>query len=80
MAYLRRRGLLLVLDNLERVVEVAPLIANLLTLCPRLKVLATSRVVLRLSIEHDVPVAPLAAAEAVQLFVTRARRRVQNSL
>ena len=40
---------------------------------PALKVLATSRVVLRLSIEHDFPVASLAVADAVQLFVTRAR-------
>ena len=73
MAHLRQRQLLLVLDNLEQVIDAAPLLANLLTTCPGLKVLATSRVVLRLSIEHDVPVAPLAVSEAVQLFVTRAR-------
>lgn len=73
VAHLRRRRILLVLDNLEQVVEAAPILANLLTFCPQLKMLATSRVVLRLSVEHDVPVAPLAAAEAVQLFVTRAR-------
>lgn len=73
IAHLRRRQMLLVLDNLEHVIDVSPRIANLLTLCPGLKVLATSRVVLRLSIEHDFPVAPLAISEAVQLFVTRAR-------
>lgn len=73
VAHLRRRQQLLVLDNLEQVVEAAPFIANLLTFCPEIKILATSRVVLRLSIEQDVPVAPLATAEAVQLFVTRAR-------
>ena len=72
-AHLRRRQLLLVLDNLEQVIEAAPLIADLLTRCPEVKVLATSRVVLRLSFEHDVPVAPLGVPEAVQLFVTRAR-------
>ncbi|MCC6793431.1 MAG: AAA family ATPase [Thermomicrobiales bacterium] len=73
LAFLRPRQLLLVLDNLEQVIDAAPLVANLLTLCPRLKVLATSRTVLRLSVEHDVPVLPLAPPEAVQLFVTRAR-------
>lgn len=73
VAHLRRRRLLLVLDNLEQVIDAAPFIANLLMFCPGVKVLATSRVVLRLSVEHDVPVAPLASAEAVQLFVTRAR-------
>jgi predicted ATPase len=73
LAYLRPRQLLLVLDNLEHLIDAAPLVANLLTFCPRLKVLATSRTVLRLSIEHDVPVAPLALPEAVQLFVTRGR-------
>jgi predicted ATPase/DNA-binding CsgD family transcriptional regulator len=73
VAHLRPRQSLLVLDNLEQVVEAAPRIAGLLTHCPRLKVLATSRVVLRVSDEQDVPVDPLPAAEAVQLFVARAR-------
>jgi non-specific serine/threonine protein kinase len=72
-AHLRRRHFLLVLDNFEQVVEAAPLVADLLTQCSRLKVLATSRVVLRLSAEHDAPVMPMPTAEAVQLFVTRAR-------
>jgi non-specific serine/threonine protein kinase len=73
VAYLHPRRSLLVLDNLEQVVESAPQIADLMTRCPRLKVLATSRVVLRISDEHDVPVHPLPAPAAVQLFVTRAR-------
>jgi non-specific serine/threonine protein kinase len=73
VTHLRQRHLLLVLDNLEQVVDAAPQIADLLTHCPRLTVLTTSRVVLRLSLEQDLPVAPLAVAEAVELFVTRAR-------
>ena len=79
VSHLRQRQLLLVLDNLEQVIDAAPQIADLLTRCPRLKVLATSRVVLRLSLEHDVPMTPLAIAEAVQLFVTRARAASRGS-
>src|SRR5262249_48350921 len=57
---LRARQVLLVLDNVEQVVEAAPEIGGLLAFCPRLKILATSRVVLRLSAEQVVSVAPLA--------------------
>src|SRR5262249_3178622 len=73
VTYLQPRWLLLVLDNLEHLLLAAPGIADLVTRCPSLTVLATSRVVLRVSGEHDVPVDPLPAAEAVQLFVARAR-------
>ena len=73
VAHMSGRHLLLVLDNLEQVVDAAPLVADLLERCPGLTVLATSRVVLRISGEHDVPVDPLDGPEAVQLFVTRAR-------
>ena len=59
-AVLRDKRLLLVLDNFEQVVEAAPLVADLLTACPALKVLVTSRVRLRLSGEHEFPVPPLA--------------------
>ena len=72
-AQLRQHQLLLVLDNFEHVIEAAPLVADLLIRCPRVRFSSTSRVVLRLSFEHDVPVAPLGVPEAVQLFVTRAR-------
>jgi predicted ATPase len=77
---------LLVLDNLEQVVGVAPGLDQLLT-CPALKILATSRAVLRLRAEREYPVAPLsvpafpgrptiseaALLPAVQLFVDRAQ-------
>ena len=71
--FLYSRRLLLVLDNLEQVVEVAPQLADLIVRCPYLKILATSRVVLRLSGEHDIPVEPLPAPEAIELFVARAQ-------
>ena len=89
---LRDRRLLLVLDNFEQVVDAAPLVAALLTGAPWLKVLITSRTVLRLSGERVVPVEPLAlpapgecaslaeqaATEAVALLVDRAQASQPN--
>jgi class 3 adenylate cyclase len=46
--FLAAKQLLLVLDNVEHVVEAAPVVAELLDNCPGLTVLATSRVPLRL--------------------------------
>lgn len=82
---LRPRQALLLLDNCEQVVEVAPLIADLLVTCPALQVVTTSRVPLQLRGEHPLPVSPLslppasnasldvlAASDAVALFVARA--------
>ena len=60
LGYLRNREILLVLDNFEQVVEAAPMVADLLASCPRLKVLTTSREMLHLSEEHAFPVPPLA--------------------
>ena len=60
---------LVVLDNLEHLTDgVAPL-ADLLGACPRLKILATSTTVLRLSAEQVVDVPPLDRPAAVELFV-----------
>jgi non-specific serine/threonine protein kinase len=84
---LRDRGVLLVLDNFEQVVAAAPLVADLLATCPRLKILVTSRAQLHVSGEQEYPVPPLslpaagertslddaAGSEAVRLFVARAR-------
>jgi predicted ATPase len=81
------RAPLLILDNFEQVVSGAPVVAYLLANTPRLKVLVTSRVPLRLSGEQEFPVPPLglpagdspanpsalAANDAVALFVDRAR-------
>jgi predicted ATPase len=77
---------LLVLDNLEQVLAVAPQLDRLLGASPELIILATSQAVLRLRAEHEYAVAALpisvprsstSAAElsslpAVQLFVDRA--------
>jgi predicted ATPase len=89
-AYLRPRQLLLALDNFEQVIGAAPVLAGLLAAGAGLVVLATSRAVLRLSGEHEFPVAPLpvppagAAPDpgqlrryaAVALFTERARAAV----
>ena len=78
---------LLVLDNLEQIVGVAPLLDELLARCPGVEILATSRTVLRLGAEHEYPVDALAvpafaepqpadelaSLPAVQLFVDRAK-------
>jgi predicted ATPase/transcriptional regulator with XRE-family HTH domain len=58
--YLCDRQLLLVLDNVEQVVAAASLIAELLATAAGLKVLATSRVALRVYGEREFPVPPLA--------------------
>jgi predicted ATPase/DNA-binding CsgD family transcriptional regulator len=80
---LRDMHLLLILDNFEHVVEAAPLVVELLSSCPQLTVLMTSRTRLRLTGEqvHVVPPLELAAPDevnvslspAVQLFISRAQ-------
>jgi predicted ATPase len=68
-----KRGLLL-LDNLEQVLDAAPLIADLLGCLPDLSVIATSRERLAVSFEQEYPVPPLDEAAAEALFVSRARQ------
>jgi predicted ATPase/class 3 adenylate cyclase len=53
------REQLLVLDNFEQVLDAAPLIADILGACPRLRVLATSREPLHLTGERELSVPPL---------------------
>ena len=56
---------LLILDNLEQVVPVAPDLGELLARCPGLAMLATSRTVLGLRGERAYPVPPLPSQEFV---------------
>ncbi|HEU5422318.1 MAG TPA: NB-ARC domain-containing protein [Nitrolancea sp.] len=82
--WLRGKRVLLLLDNLEQLLESGPAIAGLLRASPGLTVLATSRVPLHLSGEHEWPLLPfplpapeepgarLRANPAVRLFIERA--------
>jgi predicted ATPase/DNA-binding XRE family transcriptional regulator len=82
------KQILLVLDNCEHLIEhVAPFAFDLLSACPRLKILTTSREALRIPGEWLYPVPPLAlppersfagleaaaASPALTLFLERAR-------
>jgi predicted ATPase/class 3 adenylate cyclase len=84
--FLRHRNLLLVLDNFEQLVEAADGVAGLLSTCPQLKVLITSRAPLRVYGEREVPLSPLSLPsvqaptaselseyDAARLFIERAQ-------
>ena len=85
--FLADRDLLLVLDNFEQLAAGAPLLAGLLSACPGVNMLITSRQATRLSAERLYQVRPLevprrsdsraalARSSAVELFVDRARAR-----
>jgi predicted ATPase len=82
-----RQPMLLVLDNFEHLVSAAPLVAQMLSAGPKLKVVVTSQAPLHLYGEHEFPVPPLALHDpksipplevlshlpAIELFVERAR-------
>ena len=56
---LRKRTALLVLDNFEHLLSAASFVAELITSCPGLKILATTREALHLTIEDRFAVGPL---------------------
>ena len=72
------RTLLLLLDNLEQVLEAAPLLAEALGEIPNIKLLTTSREPLRIHGEQRYLVEPLPEDDAVALFNERASA-VNNS-
>jgi predicted ATPase/DNA-binding XRE family transcriptional regulator len=73
ISHLRRREMLLVLDNFEQIIPAAPAVAELLGGCPGLRILVTSRERLHLRAEQRVRVTPLSLAAASALFVQRAQ-------
>lgn len=88
LRWVRERHLLLLLDNCEHlVVGVARLVANLLKHAPYVRILATSRIPLRISTEQEYSITPLAVPDpelellpeqlsafpAITLFMARAQ-------
>jgi predicted ATPase/DNA-binding CsgD family transcriptional regulator len=57
--FLQDKSHLLLLDNFEQVVAAAPFLVDLITTCPGVKLLVTSRSGLHVRVEHAFPVAPL---------------------
>ncbi|HEX6285401.1 MAG TPA: winged helix-turn-helix domain-containing protein, partial [Pyrinomonadaceae bacterium] len=86
--HLNGRRLLLILDNFEQLIPGSAQISELLNAASEFKIVVTSRVHLRLSVDHEFVVPPLAVPSngisksieqlldypAVRLFVARARR------
>jgi predicted ATPase len=85
--HLGMRRILLLVDNVEQVLDVAPRLGDLLAACAHLTLLVTSRALLHLRREHEFAVPPLALparegvvpvgevsrSPAVALFVERAQ-------
>jgi predicted ATPase/class 3 adenylate cyclase len=72
--HLRNRSMLILMDNLEQLLPAgAGLIAELLRNAPGLRIVVTSREVLRIAGEQEYPVPPLGETDALELFVQRAR-------
>ncbi len=84
---LKEKHILLLLDNFEQVSDAALQIADLLSACPKLKVLVTSRVMLHVRAEQEYAVPPFSVPnskrlpdldtleqyESVALFIARAQ-------
>jgi len=67
------KSLLLMLDSFDRLVDAARDLDRLLAACPNLRLLVTSRELLRLPAEQAYPVPPLKPGDGAALFLARAR-------
>lgn len=90
--FLRSREILLVLDNFEQLISAAPLLQKLINSTAFLKILVTSRHVLKIDIERETVVTPLSLPPrdmvltdensseyaAVELFIRRAQNIRRN--
>jgi predicted ATPase/transcriptional regulator with XRE-family HTH domain len=65
--FLSDKRMLLVLDNFEQVLDAAPIVVELLSSCPQLKVLVSSREALHVMGEQQFPVPPLQLPDLAQL-------------
>ena len=78
--HIGEREMLLLLDNLEQVVDAARELADLVERCPNLRLILTSRELLRVRGEVEYPVLPLAEPDAVALFCGRARTEPDDTV
>jgi predicted ATPase/DNA-binding SARP family transcriptional activator len=86
ITHLQNKSVLLILDNFEHLIEGATFVADLVTQCPHLNVIVTSRERLNLEQEHLLPISGLPFPEtssgltevlgtdAARLFMERAKR------
>lgn len=78
--HIGEREMLIVLDNFEQVVEAGPAVGSLVSSCPNLHVLVTSRELLRLRDEVEYPVEPLQPDDASLLFAERSGLPVDEAV
>jgi predicted ATPase len=79
-AHIGDADMLLLLDNFEQVVDAAPELSRLLQACPNLRLLVTSRELLRIEGEANYAVLPLAETEAVSLFCARSQLGADDTI
>ena len=69
--HIGEREMLLLIDNMEQVIESAPDLGGLVESCPNLRLVVTSRELLRVRGEVEYEVLPLDGSDAVDLFCLR---------
>jgi predicted ATPase/class 3 adenylate cyclase len=79
-SYLAGKQMLLLLDNLEHLLEAASELSALLSACPGLTLLCTSRELVRIQGEHAYALPPLAGDEGVSLFCERAQTHPSETI
>jgi predicted ATPase len=79
-SHLAGKQMLLLLDNLEHVLEAAPELSALLSACPGLTLLCTSRELVGIQGEQAYALPPLAEDEGVVLFCERAQTQPSETI
>lgn len=77
-AHVADKSMLLLFDNFEHVMDAAGELSELLSRCPNLHLLVTSRELLHLPGEHAYPVPPLTPKDGTALFIARAKAAVPS--
>ena len=79
-AHIGDRSMLVLLDSFEHVIEAAPELPRLLASCRRLRLVVTSRELLRVGGEIEYSVPPMAESDAVELFCHRSRLEADGTV